>query len=58
MSTETLSYRDMVEQLPPNSHLVLRGVSWEEYEALLETFVEAKPPSAAYRSRIGSFEWI
>ncbi|TDI42693.1 MAG: Uma2 family endonuclease [Acidobacteria bacterium] len=48
MSTETLSYRDMVEQLPPDSHLVLRGLSWEEYEALLQTFVEAKGLRLSY----------
>ena len=48
MSTETLSYRDMVDQLPPDSHLVLRGVRWEEYEALLQTFVEAKGLRLSY----------
>ncbi len=37
MSTATLSksYLDTIETLPPNSSIVLRDVSWEEYERIL-----------------------
>jgi Uma2 family endonuclease len=40
MATQTLQSLEMIEQLPPDSFLVLRGVRWEEYEALLAALGE------------------
>ena len=37
-----INYYKMVEQLPPDSALILRDVSWAEYEYLLEKVGEAK----------------
>lgn len=48
MSTGTLSYGNMIEQLPPDSYLVMHGVAWDEYEALLETFGENKGLRLSY----------
>ena len=41
MSTQTVSFREIIEKLPADSSLTLRNVSWEEYEALLESLGEA-----------------
>jgi Uma2 family endonuclease len=41
MSTQTLSYYDLVIQLPEDTVLIRHGVSWEEYEELLEQVGEA-----------------
>lgn len=45
MIAEAVDYMTAIEHLPPNGTLVLRDVSWEEYEELL-TQMESKP---AYR---------
>src|SRR5262249_46154880 len=36
MSTRTAEYRDAIEHLPAGSRLIISGVSWEDYEDLLE----------------------
>ena len=36
MSTRTPAYLEAIEHLPEGAQLVLSGVSWEEYEHLLE----------------------
>jgi Uma2 family endonuclease len=36
MSTQTADYRDAVEHLPDGAMLVVHGVSWEDYERLLD----------------------
>lgn len=41
MTTATSSYYEIATQLPPDSVVTLRGVSWEEYEELIEHLVEA-----------------
>jgi Uma2 family endonuclease len=41
MSTQTLSYYDIVSQLPEDTVLIRYGVSWDEYEELLEQVGEA-----------------
>lgn len=40
MSTTILD-RDIIDRLPGNSTLILRNVSWDEYEALLAAVGEA-----------------
>jgi Uma2 family endonuclease len=44
MSTQTMTmnYAAVTEQLPPGSTLILRDVSWDEYEDLLDSVGEAK----------------
>jgi len=41
MSTQTLSYTEIVERLPNRCTLTMHGRNWEEYEALLEEVGEA-----------------
>ncbi len=41
MTTATSSYYEIATQLPPDSVVTLRDVSWEEYEELIEHLVEA-----------------
>lgn len=48
MSTQTLSYTEVISNLPPDSTLVLRGVSWEGYEELLEAVGEAQGLRISY----------
>jgi Uma2 family endonuclease len=48
MSTPTINHLDVVEQLPPNSTLILHGVTWEEYEELLDAVGEAKGLRISY----------
>jgi Uma2 family endonuclease len=48
MSVQALSYSEMIGQLPPESLLVLRGVSWKDYEALLDAVGEAKGLRVTY----------
>ena len=48
MSTATTSYVDVIDQLPPDSSLVLRHVPWDEYEALLDAVGEAKHLRISY----------
>jgi Uma2 family endonuclease len=48
MSTATTSYIDVIDQLPPDSSLVLRHVPWDEYEALLDAVGEAKHLRISY----------
>ena len=48
MSIETLSYGNMIEQLPADSYLVIHNVEWDEYEALLAAFGENKGLRLSY----------
>ncbi|HXV60965.1 MAG TPA: Uma2 family endonuclease [Vicinamibacteria bacterium] len=48
MSAQTLTYSEVIGQLPPDSLLVLRGVSWADYEALLDAVGEAKGLRLSY----------
>jgi len=48
MSTQTVTYREIIEKLPADSTLTLRNVSWEEYEALLESVGEASGLRVSY----------
>jgi Uma2 family endonuclease len=43
MTTQTLTmnYREVIEQLPADSSLILQNISWEEYEEVLEIVGEA-----------------
>jgi len=41
MSTQVASYYELVSQLPADTVITFRGVSWEEYEELLERVGEA-----------------
>lgn len=41
MSTQTLSYYEIVSQLPEDTVITFHNVSWEEYEDLLEQVGEA-----------------
>ena len=41
MSTQVASYYELVSQLPADTVITFRGVSWEEYEELLDQVVEA-----------------
>ena len=38
MITEAVNYIEAVEHLPKNGTLLLHGISWEEYESVLEDF--------------------
>jgi Uma2 family endonuclease len=42
MSTGTIPYPDLIAQLPEDSTLILRNVSWDDYETLLEALGEAR----------------
>jgi len=44
----TINYLDVIERLPENGTLVLRGLSWEEYEELLEAVGEARGLRISY----------
>lgn len=48
MSTQTVPFREIIEKLPADSTLTLRNVSWEEYEALLESLGEASGLRVSY----------
>src|SRR3990172_2517293 len=48
MSTQTVPFREIIEKLPADSTLTLRNVSWEEYEALLESLGEASGRRVSY----------
>ena len=41
MTTLTAHYREVIERLPTDSTLILRGISWAEYEELTEAVGEA-----------------
>jgi Uma2 family endonuclease len=41
MSVETANYREVIERLPTDSTLILRGISWDDYEELLAAVGEA-----------------
>lgn len=41
MSIGAIPHRDLIEQLPVDSTLILRNVPWDDYEALLEAVGEA-----------------
>lgn len=41
MSTATILDRELIDRLPGNSTLILRNVSWDDYEALLAAVGEA-----------------
>lgn len=40
MSTQTIPFREILDHLPAASTLTLRNVTWEDYEALLESLSE------------------
>lgn len=42
MSTQMISCSEIIERLPPASTLILRGISWGEYEELLDAVGEAR----------------
>jgi Uma2 family endonuclease len=48
MSTLTMNYCELVEQLPADSTLILRYASWEDYEELLDAVGEAKGLRISY----------
>ena len=48
MSTQLTTNCDMIEQLPPDSTLVLRGLSWEEYEEVLDAVGENRGLRISY----------
>ncbi|HWX41520.1 MAG TPA: Uma2 family endonuclease [Blastocatellia bacterium] len=48
MSTATTSYIDVIDQLPPDSSLVLHHITWDKYEALLAAVGEAKHLRISY----------
>jgi Uma2 family endonuclease len=48
MSTQTAPYREIIEKLPADSTLTLLNVSWEEYEALLESVSGASGLRVSY----------
>jgi len=41
MPTQTANYLEVIERLPIDSTLILRGISWGEYEELIEALGEA-----------------
>ncbi|MBI3950868.1 MAG: Uma2 family endonuclease [Acidobacteria bacterium] len=47
-STLTMNVSEIVEQLPTDSTLILRHVSWEDYEELLDAVGEAKGLRISY----------
>jgi Uma2 family endonuclease len=48
MSTRTAEYRDAIDHLPDGSTLIVSGVSWEEYEDLLEDLTGATSVRISY----------
>ena len=48
MSTPTVRYPEILERLPPDSTLILHGISWEEYESLLEAVGESAGTRISY----------
>jgi Uma2 family endonuclease len=48
MSTRATSYLEAVERLPDGAMLRLEGVSWDEYEKLLEELVEWRGMRVSY----------
>jgi Uma2 family endonuclease len=48
MSTRTGEYRDAIEHLPDGSTLIVPGVSWEEYEDLLDQLSEQPAVRVSY----------
>ena len=48
MSTQTIPYREILDRLPADSTLTLRNVSWQEYEILLESLIEASGLRVSY----------
>jgi Uma2 family endonuclease len=48
MSTETIPVREILEKLPVDSSLILRNVSWDEYETLLEGLEESSGVRVSY----------
>lgn len=48
MIAQATDYAELVEQLPPDSTVVLRDVSWEEYEELLDAVGEASGLRISY----------
>jgi len=49
MSTATINpHQELIEKLPPASTLILRDISWEEYEEILDALGEAKGLRVSY----------
>jgi Uma2 family endonuclease len=49
MSTATINlHQELIDKLPPASTLILRDISWEEYEELLDALGEAKGLRISY----------
>ena len=48
MTTLTAPYREVIERLPTDSTLILRGISWAEYEELTEAVGEAPSLRISY----------
>lgn len=48
MSTETLSHYEIVSRMPEDTVITFHGVSWEEYEQLLELAGEASGRRISY----------
>jgi Uma2 family endonuclease len=48
MSTRTAEYKDAIEHLPDGSTLTVSGVSWEEYEDLLDDLADRPPVRVSY----------
>ncbi|MEK6322451.1 MAG: Uma2 family endonuclease [Acidobacteriota bacterium] len=49
MSTATTNrHQELIEKLPPASTLILHGISWEEYEELLDALGEANGLRVSY----------
>lgn len=46
--TQSVKYLDLVEQLPSDARLLLHGVSWAEYEELLEALGESRGLRISY----------
>jgi len=48
MSTQTLNLHEIIEHLPIDSRLIRYGISWEDYEALLNQVGEARGLRISY----------
>jgi Uma2 family endonuclease len=48
MSTQVKSPYDMIEQLPPDSTLILRALTWDDYEEVLEAVGENRGLRISY----------
>jgi len=48
MSTRTAEYKDAIEHLPDGSTLIVSGVSWEEYEDLLDDLADQPAVRVSY----------